>query len=274
MQRFYLRRQHSMASELSRYENEGPSCCPLLLLVHVGAPVSAAGALMVEAQREFDAKAAPVCPQHLMSPVLHRVLSHGSIQQHIYGGKGVGSQVAGEVNWLILRAAPSPCLHSVGFWLAAVCHIRNDALCSTGACDAGRWNGAADLPGTRGAARCVQHSRYGARRALHQADPAANEEQRIPKNSSYGIGACKRLSLSYIAATHGRQNEPGVPQIPMLFSFMYVLMPVQGVTSAVDISALEEQCRVLELRLAAAREQVAAAKSPQLTPSQNGLALT
>lgn len=56
---------------------------------------AALGALMSEAQRAFTARAAPLCPSQLTSPVLHRVLAHPPIQPHIYGGKGVGSQVGG-----------------------------------------------------------------------------------------------------------------------------------------------------------------------------------
>lgn len=47
---------------------------------------------MQEAQQAFDAKAMPLCPEHLTSPVLHRVLEYQPIQQHVWGGKGVGSQ--------------------------------------------------------------------------------------------------------------------------------------------------------------------------------------
>ena len=50
---------------------------------------------MREAQAAFDARAAPLCAAQLASPVLHRVLAHPPIQQLIYGGKGVGSQVGG-----------------------------------------------------------------------------------------------------------------------------------------------------------------------------------
>lgn len=52
---------------------------------------------MCEAQRLFDARAAPLCPSQLASPVLHRVLAHAPIQPLIYGGKGVGSQVGAQV---------------------------------------------------------------------------------------------------------------------------------------------------------------------------------
>jgi galactokinase len=53
------------------------------------------GKLMMRAQDEFDSKAGPLCPSQLGakgSPVLHRVLQHHTIQNLIWGGKGVGSQ--------------------------------------------------------------------------------------------------------------------------------------------------------------------------------------
>jgi len=50
------------------------------------------GQLMSEAQRQFDEHLIPACPSQLRAPVLHRVLAHEPIQQHIWGGKGVGSQ--------------------------------------------------------------------------------------------------------------------------------------------------------------------------------------
>lgn len=71
------------------------------------------GALMREAQQEFDAKAAPLCPEHLASPVLHRVLSYQPIQQHVWGGKGVGSQGDGTAQF-VCRSQNDQ---------AAVCHI-------------------------------------------------------------------------------------------------------------------------------------------------------
>ena len=58
------------------------------------------GALMVEAQRVFDEKVAPMCPQELTSPVLHKTLSDPELQSLIYGGKGVGSQGDGTVQFL------------------------------------------------------------------------------------------------------------------------------------------------------------------------------
>ncbi|PRW33024.1 GHMP kinase [Chlorella sorokiniana] len=71
------------------------------------------GALMREAQAAFDARAAPLCPAQLASPVLHRVLAHPPIQPLIYGGKGVGSQGDGTAQLLCRDAAAQ----------AAVCGI-------------------------------------------------------------------------------------------------------------------------------------------------------
>jgi galactokinase len=50
------------------------------------------GEVMTQAQRNFDAKIAPHCPDELASPLLHQVLASESIAAHVYGGKGVGSQ--------------------------------------------------------------------------------------------------------------------------------------------------------------------------------------
>ena len=66
---------------------------PQALQLMAAGDVAQLGALMSEAQRLFTARAAPLCPSQLTSPVLHRVLAHPPIQPHIYGGKGVGSQV-------------------------------------------------------------------------------------------------------------------------------------------------------------------------------------
>ena len=48
---------------------------------------------MTEAQSLFDKAAGPCCPHQLASPVLHRVLQFKPIADHVWGGKGVGSQV-------------------------------------------------------------------------------------------------------------------------------------------------------------------------------------
>jgi len=58
------------------------------------------GALMVEAQKNFDKYAAPLSPEALESPVLHKVLGDKNIQQWTYGGKGVGSQGDGTVQFI------------------------------------------------------------------------------------------------------------------------------------------------------------------------------
>lgn len=46
------------------------------------------GALMDQAQRNFDEAAIPFCPEQLESPVLHATLSSPDIQDLVYGGKG------------------------------------------------------------------------------------------------------------------------------------------------------------------------------------------
>jgi len=48
---------------------------------------------MDEAQELFDKYATPVCPSQLTAPNLHRVLNHAPLRKHIWGAKGVGSQV-------------------------------------------------------------------------------------------------------------------------------------------------------------------------------------
>jgi UTP-glucose-1-phosphate uridylyltransferase/mevalonate kinase len=62
--------------------------------------VEAFGALMAEAQAEFDRLAGPACPEELEAPVLHRVLRYGPLKPHIWGGKGVGSQGDGTAQLL------------------------------------------------------------------------------------------------------------------------------------------------------------------------------
>ena len=58
------------------------------------------GRLMCEAQALFDEKVAPASGKELCSPVLHRTLKDERIQPWIYGGKGVGSQGDGTVQFL------------------------------------------------------------------------------------------------------------------------------------------------------------------------------
>lgn len=59
------------------------------------------GALMNKAQAEFDRHLIPACPSQLMAPVLHSLLSHKPIQPFILGGKGVGSQGDGTVQFIV-----------------------------------------------------------------------------------------------------------------------------------------------------------------------------
>ena len=58
------------------------------------------GELMIESQSFFDRYAAPVFPEELTAPVLHRVLEHEALQPHIWGGKGVGSQGDGTAQFI------------------------------------------------------------------------------------------------------------------------------------------------------------------------------
>lgn len=62
--------------------------------------VKALGRLMTEAQQLFDTAIAPMCPEELTSPKLHRVLNDPIIKDWVYGGKGVGSQGDGSVQFL------------------------------------------------------------------------------------------------------------------------------------------------------------------------------
>ena len=58
------------------------------------------GALMIEAQKLFDEKIAPMCPDELTAPVLHRTLNDDVVKSLTYGAKGVGSQGDGTVQFL------------------------------------------------------------------------------------------------------------------------------------------------------------------------------
>ncbi len=60
----------------------------------------ALGKLMTEAQRLFDDYLMPACPEELTSPKLHRVLNDPRIQGLTWGGKGVGSQGDGCVQFV------------------------------------------------------------------------------------------------------------------------------------------------------------------------------
>lgn len=62
------------------------------------------GSLMVEAQAFFDSYATPACPEELTAPILHEVLNYEPLKPHIWGGKGVGSQGDGTVQFLARSA--------------------------------------------------------------------------------------------------------------------------------------------------------------------------
>ncbi len=63
------------------------------------------GSLMNEAQQMFDAHVAPACLEQLTAPVLHQLLNSDLLAPHILGGKGVGSQGDGSVQFLVRNAA-------------------------------------------------------------------------------------------------------------------------------------------------------------------------
>lgn len=58
------------------------------------------GELMREAQENFDRYAAPLSPQELKSEKLHAVLGDPALKKWIFGGKGVGSQGDGSVQFI------------------------------------------------------------------------------------------------------------------------------------------------------------------------------
>jgi len=58
------------------------------------------GRLMTEAQQNFDRLVAPYSPDQLASPLLHRVLNFDGIDEHVWGGKGVGSQGDGTAQFV------------------------------------------------------------------------------------------------------------------------------------------------------------------------------
>ncbi len=58
------------------------------------------GELMKEAQAIFDEKVAPGCPGELTAPKLHSILSNEKVSEYAYGGKGVGSQGDGTVQFI------------------------------------------------------------------------------------------------------------------------------------------------------------------------------
>jgi len=62
------------------------------------------GQLMTEAEQLFDSHVAPMCPEELNAPKLHKVLEDPKILPMVYGGKGVGSHGDGSVQFLARNA--------------------------------------------------------------------------------------------------------------------------------------------------------------------------
>jgi UTP-glucose-1-phosphate uridylyltransferase/galactokinase len=62
------------------------------------------GQLMTEAQQIFDTMVAPASLEQLCAPKLHRFLEDKTIQELSYGGKGVGSQGDGSIQFLAKNA--------------------------------------------------------------------------------------------------------------------------------------------------------------------------
>jgi galactokinase len=58
------------------------------------------GAIMIEFQRLFDEHLAPQCPAELSAPRLHQILSNDEVKRLSLGGKGVGSQGDGSVQFV------------------------------------------------------------------------------------------------------------------------------------------------------------------------------
>jgi UTP-glucose-1-phosphate uridylyltransferase/mevalonate kinase len=58
------------------------------------------GDLMKEAQEQFNKHLQPACPSQLTAPILHKVLNHSPLKPFVYGGKGVGSQGDGSVQFI------------------------------------------------------------------------------------------------------------------------------------------------------------------------------
>ena len=130
---------------------------------------------MTEAQQLFDKAAGACCPEQLTSPVLHRVLAYVPIQEHIWGGKGVGSQVSN----CRLLAGSGVAQHICGFrlqspdWSPNVMFTIERSVC----CDdrTGRRHGAAAVSQRRQPGRSLRHPHAAAGHALHAADPAGKQ---------------------------------------------------------------------------------------------------
>ncbi|MBD1935033.1 GHMP kinase [Trichocoleus sp. FACHB-69] len=59
------------------------------------------GTLMQIAQTQFDKHLIPACPSQLTAPILHQILNYEPLKPYILGGKGVGSQGDGTVQFIV-----------------------------------------------------------------------------------------------------------------------------------------------------------------------------
>ncbi|MBD2003092.1 GHMP kinase [Trichocoleus sp. FACHB-40] len=59
------------------------------------------GTLMEIAQTQFDKHLIPACPSQLTAPILHQILNYEPLKPYILGGKGVGSQGDGTVQFIV-----------------------------------------------------------------------------------------------------------------------------------------------------------------------------
>ncbi|MBD1905168.1 GHMP kinase [Trichocoleus sp. FACHB-6] len=59
------------------------------------------GTLMEIAQTQFDKHLIPACPSQLTAPILHQILNYEPLKPYVLGGKGVGSQGDGTVQFIV-----------------------------------------------------------------------------------------------------------------------------------------------------------------------------
>ena len=62
--------------------------------------VEALGVLMDKAQKNFDEKIAPMCPEELTVPLLYKTFTDTEIRKYVYGGKGSRSEDDGSIQFL------------------------------------------------------------------------------------------------------------------------------------------------------------------------------
>lgn len=158
---------------------------------HAAAP-AARRQLMLEAQREFDARAGPMCPEQLTAPVLHRVLAHPPLQVGVPGCQAASAPARGLQLWLdSMRLAGR---HCAGCWRVTRAQPAAPGLllltgstwprCCAGAHLglqgrglAGRRHSAVPVQERGGAAAGLQHPRRAAGPAVHAAHGSAHQRQ-------------------------------------------------------------------------------------------------